>query len=213
MPENRVFYSLEPFILYAVLYFPALFPSKTHSSPADIYNSNSILLYYFIISLIQISFVLYFILSRKELYSNGIKKLNLNIIPLVLLYLIMLLAIAVTANLILDLILPRSTMTVDRSGIFIIKASVVALLTGYREEIFFRAYFISSSEKQYGKFFAAAASSVLFSISHLSGGIRAVVTALSAGFFLSYVFIKHRNFHINSLTHSLYNFCVLILSF
>ncbi len=211
MNKYRISGILEPFILYFIFYFPVFI---SYGENTDIYSSNIILLTYTVLSILQTAFIIYFMrLKKTGISMSGIKPFSIKIIPYSVLYIIPLFIIVISVNLIMDQFIGSDTDSFNKTGSYLLKALAVSFVTGYREEIFFRSYLISSFENNYGKITAVSASSLLFAVSHSSGGTRAVLTALSAAVFLAYVFIKHRNIHINAVTHSLYNFLILISVF
>ena len=212
MDKNIFLSRIEPFIIYMILYFPALH-SGGSADPAAFYKNSSMIIFYSAVSLFQIFFLLYFMkLKKTGPERSGIIKLSYSSISKSLIYAACLMIIVILVNSILSPFIKQTEYTVSRSASFILKALSVSLLTGYREELFFRSYFISSSENFYGKIISVFISTILFSVSHITGGITAVISALCAGFFLSFIFIRHRDLHINSLAHSIYNFAVLIFS-
>ena len=213
MFNNSIFTLCEPLILYIILYFPSLFSSGKNT---DIYSSFSLTAVYTVISLFQIFFLIYFMrLKKTDKNLNGLRKFSFRIIPVSLLYLIPVYIIILTIDLVFSFYkIPSNEINMPGNLLFfLIQAFIISLLTGYREEIFFRSYLISSAEPVYGKKAALFISSVLFSISHLQGGLQAILTAFAAGLFLSIIFLKHRNLHINALTHAFYNFSVLVFCF
>ena len=210
MSKNSFLSRIEPFIIYMVLYFPA-FHSAGKENTADIYKNISTFIFYSVLSLFQIFFLVYLMkLKNTDSENSGIKKFSFSSVSASFIYAIILIILISLFNSFLDLFISKTSFTIDKSGFFILKASAVSLFTGYREEIFFRSYFISSSESFYGKTVSVFLSTALFSLSHISGGIRAVLSAFLAGLFLSYIFLRNRNIHINSLSHSIYNFIVLM---
>ena len=213
MSKNSFPGRIEPLIIFAILYFP-VFLSNQHNTL--IYNNCTLIFYYLFISLFQILFLLYFIKLKKteDIYS-GLKIFKFSSFSISILYASVLLILVISVNYILDIFIKAEVKnsSFEKTFFFILQALIISLFTGYREELFFRSYFISASEKYYGKMISAAAGSVLFSLSHVSGGLHAVILSLAAGFFLSYIFLKHRNLHINALTHAIYNFLILVSAF
>jgi membrane protease YdiL (CAAX protease family) len=87
------------------------------------------------------------------------------------------------------------------------------LVTGFREELFFRAYLLIRF-KELGLVFpiAAASSTILFAIGHSYQGMGGIVFALLHGLIFAYAFTRRRNLGMLALAHALYNFTLLILS-
>ena len=210
MVKNNFLNRIEPIIIYTILYFPAFFPSDS-SNNSDIYKNSSLLLFYSVISLFQIFFLIYLLkLKNTEAEKSGLKSFSFSAVSKSVIYAIFLIIIIILVNSFLNLFIKQTAFSIDKSAFFILKALIISLFTGYREEAFFRSYFISTSEVFYGKTVSVIISTLLFSLSHASGGIHAVLSAFFAGFFLSYIFLRNRNIHINALTHCIYNFIVLI---
>jgi membrane protease YdiL (CAAX protease family) len=84
----------------------------------------------------------------------------------------------------------------------------VCLVSGYREELFFRSYLLTELEP-FGRKSAVAASSLLFAAGHIYQGIGALITTALIGFFLAWLFLRTRNVHVIGLSHALYNFLIL----
>ncbi len=87
-----------------------------------------------------------------------------------------------------------------------------SLVTGYKEEIFFRSYLLTAFKNAGVKFSTIALiSTCLFALLHFYGGIIGVSIALINGFIFCYVFKKTKNVHVIAIAHALYNFTVLVL--
>jgi membrane protease YdiL (CAAX protease family) len=89
-------------------------------------------------------------------------------------------------------------------------AAVFSLLTGYREELFFRAYLITRLQ-QVGLSPAAgvAASALLFACGHAYQGPVGLAVALALGVYFAVAFVRLRNLHRVAWAHGLYNLAVL----
>ena len=86
------------------------------------------------------------------------------------------------------------------------------LVTGYREELFYRAYLLTRfSELGLAAPLAVAASSILFAFGHMYQGIGGVAYALVQGVVFSFVFLRKKNLHTLAAAHAIYNFCILII--
>ena len=87
------------------------------------------------------------------------------------------------------------------------------LVTGYREEIFFRSYLLTRfSSLGLAPVVAALASAILFAAGHAYQGIGGAIFALAQGVVLALAFHLSRRLHILAIAHGLYNFGVLLLS-
>jgi membrane protease YdiL (CAAX protease family) len=85
---------------------------------------------------------------------------------------------------------------------------------GYREEIFFRSYFITRLEDLgVPPVWGVIGSGVVFGIMHFYEGLFGVVTAGLIGVFFGLVFIKKRDLHIVAGAHALYNLGVWTIGF
>ena len=98
------------------------------------------------------------------------------------------------------------------SNLFLL--SLMCLVTGYREELFFRSYFfvevVALGQKEY---VAIAVSTLLFSIGHLYEGIASFLGTAAAGIFLGWCFVKTRNIHVLAISHAMYNFGIIVLTY
>jgi len=87
------------------------------------------------------------------------------------------------------------------------------LATGYREELFFRAYLLTRLPSMgMGVPLSVGLSTSLFALGHHYEGPEGITLALVQGILFSFIFIRRRNLHILSLTHGLYNFTLLLAS-
>jgi len=89
-------------------------------------------------------------------------------------------------------------------------AAAFSLLTGYREELFFRAYLLTRLQ-QAGLPPAAgvAVSGLLFACGHAYQGPAGLAVALALGVYFAVAFVRLRNLHRVAWAHGLYNLAVL----
>jgi membrane protease YdiL (CAAX protease family) len=89
-------------------------------------------------------------------------------------------------------------------------AAAFSLLTGYREELFFRAYLLTRL-RQSGLPAAAAvaASGLLFASGHAYQGLAGLAVALALGLYFAVAFTRLGNLHRVAWAHALYNLTVL----
>jgi len=89
-------------------------------------------------------------------------------------------------------------------------AAVFSLLTGYREELFFRAYLLTRL-RQSGLSSAAgvAASALLFACGHAYQGPAGLGVALALGAYFAVAFTRVANLHRVAWAHGMYNLAVL----
>ncbi len=92
-------------------------------------------------------------------------------------------------------------------------ALLFSLVTGYREELFFRSYLLirlpALGVPPAG---AVAASTVLFATGHLYQGVPGLAVALVQGLYFALLFLRTRNLHALAIAHGLYNLAALLLS-
>lgn len=88
-------------------------------------------------------------------------------------------------------------------------AAFTSLLTGYREELFFRARLIPDLEDSGAGARAPLASALAFAALHLPSGPRSAAVALAVGLLLAYRFRARRDPHEVCLAHALYDFAVM----
>jgi len=89
-------------------------------------------------------------------------------------------------------------------------AACFSLLTGYREELFFRSYLLTRL-RQAGLPTAAAvaASALLFAGGHAYQGPAGLAVALALGLYFALAFARQGNLHRVAWAHGLYNLAVL----
>ncbi len=92
-------------------------------------------------------------------------------------------------------------------------ALAFSLVGAYREELFFRSYFLTRfSQLGVPAVWAVACSTVLFSLGHWYEGPFGLAVAALLGIYFSVLFLRTRNLHLLALAHALYNFAVLCFS-
>jgi len=92
-------------------------------------------------------------------------------------------------------------------------ALLFCLVTGYREELFFRAYLLTRlAQAGLPAFLAVAASSLLFAAGHAYQGPTGFAVALLMGVYFALVFLRLRNLHRLAWAHALYNAVVLLIT-
>ncbi len=90
---------------------------------------------------------------------------------------------------------------------------VTCALTGYSEELYFRAYLLTVLQG-FGlrPGLAVATSTILFALGHLYEGLAGFLGTMVIGIILSLLFLRRRDLHSIALAHGLYNFTALLLS-
>ncbi len=90
---------------------------------------------------------------------------------------------------------------------------LTSLVTGYREELFFRSYLISRLGRLgFPEWGSVLFSGMLFSVGHLYQGWAGFLVSFSIGIYFGLLFIYRRNIHFIAVAHALYNTAVLLLS-
>ena len=90
---------------------------------------------------------------------------------------------------------------------------IFCILTGYREELFFRSYlFTRLSQTGMPVALAVALSVLVFSSLHFNQGWSGLIFAFLSAVYLSWLFIRERNLHTIAIAHGLFNFFSLLLS-
>jgi hypothetical protein len=90
---------------------------------------------------------------------------------------------------------------------------LTCIVTGYREEIFFRAYFIRRFEiAGVHPAVGVAVTTILFSLGHLYQGFVGLVGTLLIGVYFGFLFLRFRNIHMIAIAHAIFNFINLLFS-
>ena len=133
---------------------------------------------------------------------------------------------AAAVGLLLGLNLLVSLLPAGRGGLFengfrfrlgdwrlIPLALVFAVVTGYREELFFRGYLITRfTEMGIPATAAAGVGALLFALGHTYQGSGGFAAALILGVLFGLLFVRRRNLHRLAVAHALYNALVLTAS-
>ena len=92
-------------------------------------------------------------------------------------------------------------------------ALVFAVVTGYREELFFRGYLITRfTEMGVPAPAAVGVGALLFALGHIYQGSGGFAAALILGVLFGLLFVQRRNLHRLAVAHALYNALVLTAS-
>ena len=211
----------EPLLIYAVLFFPSVFLFTENSSL--ILTSVSSMTLYLITAIPQIIFIIW-IFNTKNYSSTeaGLIKIKSSVIPLAIFYTAALLLFsAAFISLYSRFFYPDSAISsvtaadeaaaAVRDNITLLPMYLaVSAVTGYREELFFRSYLLNSLKNNGRYFIPVILSSLMFSACHAYQGTAGIFLSFSGGIFLSMIFLKHRNIHINALSHTFFNFFVIL---
>lgn len=89
-------------------------------------------------------------------------------------------------------------------------AAVFSLLTGYREELFFRSYLLTRlTQAGLPSAVGVSASGLLFACGHAYQGPIGLAVALALGLYFAVAFTRLQNLHRVAWAHGLYNLTVL----
>lgn len=87
------------------------------------------------------------------------------------------------------------------------------LVTGYREELFFRSYLLTRFRQlQLPGFIGIGLSTLLFAAGHVYQGVAGLTVALIQGLYFAILFVRFKNIHPLAVAHALYNTTVLIFT-
>ena len=212
MKPKDYLHQCEPLLLYLLLFFPALFVNNM--AMASFFTSVATMLQYIIISIPQILLILYFFYMKKWGFKDNFTfSPILKTILLIILSTFVLFIISNLAALILMVtgVMPNGPK-IESSKQFIPLYFLLSVITGYREELFFRAYLIKFFEKSASKTVLTIVISALFAICHISQGAKGVIISFISSAMLCFIFFRFKNIHINAISHALYNFFVLMAS-
>ncbi len=213
-------------MVFAVYFLPGYLFQPQHPVGGDLFNSLSFNLAYIVQVMPQVLLLLYLILrgadSRAEsggkLADFGLVRLSPASLvraglALVAIYLVLVPLLFGISR--LDLPAPL----VDRvhwrlTNLPLLPVVLVSCtVTGYSEELYFRAYLLTVLQDfGLGPRSAIAASTLLFALGHLYEGLEGLLGTAVIGLVLSLLFLRRRDLHSIALAHGMYNFSALLLS-
>ena len=207
----------EPFLLYLVLFSPSVF---SNSSISSFFASTGTMIVYITLSIPQILLIFYFFHIKKWDFKDNFALSNYSSSSrifkstlLIMIFTILLIIIANSAALLLKITgFMQNVPAITSSKQLIPLYLLVSIVTGYREELFFRAYLIKFFEKNTNKVTLTIAISAMFAICHISQGTAGIIVSFITSVLLCFIFFRYRSIHINGLSHALYNFFVLLAS-
>ncbi len=213
---------LEPLLLFSVFFLPGYLTQFLQETSPDMFESIFLNIYYIILITPQIMLTLYIILLKpdRNLSEFDIRAFKFSDLPKALLTLGGILLCIIPLGLIVTIIFPETdNQLIYGAGWKFSRKELIPLvfiscmLTGYSEEIFFRAYLYKTLRKiGTGVLPAVVSVSILFGAGHIYEGYFAFAGTTIIGVFLSFVFIRTKSIHAISIGHGLYNFSVLLLS-
>ena len=203
-----------PIILFCAFFLPG-YIYQGAGNPALETADVDILVQSLIIGVPQIALLFYIILTRR--YTDPAEAGIVGVRPTDGLRLIAVL-VGITVLAIPVALISRAIDATSYLGSFDISISplsgillaLLCLVTGYREELFFRSYLLTELEP-FGRAAAVTVSTLLFALGHLYQGVPACIGTGLLGVFLSAVFLRTRNIHVIALAHGLYNIGTLFL--
>lgn len=212
LKNDRTARILGPAVLFCALFLPGyLFQSPQHAS--TVLTQTSLLLQNIVLSLPQALLILYIILScgHEAKQTAGIVTFRAADLVKIAAGTAGLIVITIPGALISSGLSDNVFNPVSQAELtpaIILLFIPVCIVTGYREELFFRSYLLTELDP-FKKQYATVVSSILFAAGHIYQGIGAVAVTAIIGVFLAWLFYRTRNIHIVALSHALYNFLVL----
>jgi uncharacterized protein len=211
--EKRSSY-VEIFLLFSVFYLPSYVFSPPVSSCAGTFDSPLFHLQYVVSALPQILFLLYLVEG-----SGGYRKFGIRgVKPMELAAIVGATALLVAIGLGWSLLVRDLKLPGQPAGPSLTKPAMIPLsaltciVTGYREELFFRSYMITKMESESAPAWAIyIGTSLLFGLGHSYQGAYSTLLASGIGFLLAAVFRRTRNLHLVAVSHAAYDFTVLLL--
>jgi len=207
-------------LLFLVFYLPGyLWPDQD-----IIQNSTSLgpyMLQFLIMAVPQILLLLYVLRLRKDNWTSfGLLALR----PVDLLYALVIFAGILALLLIMGLILallPAGGEALFSEGFrwklrdprLMPVVLLFCLVTGYREELFFRSYLLTRfSQASLPVAAGIGMSTLLFASGHVYQGLAGFAVAAVQGLYFSILFIRLKNIHPLAIAHGLYNTTVLVFT-
>jgi len=111
-----------------------------------------------------------------------------------------------------DYLLPENSLNIDnKSNIWLVL--LFSLVTGYKEELFFRSYLLTRF-RQLGLHTRSAViiGSLLFAILHLYEGLFGFLFAGIVAVYFSLIYLKTKSLNLIVISHALYNAAMILLS-
>ena len=212
----------EVLLLFLVLFLPGMLMVED-SVEIELFDHLGFHLSYGIVAIPQILLILHVIKSRPEIWARefGIRRLRLPdalwaalLIPVLFGALAVVLGLAFALQQIgVDISMPHGAgFRLTRPELLPLVA-ITSLLTGYREELFFRAYMLPRLGQAGVRVpHAVAVSTTLFAVGHIYQGAVGLLFAAVIGVVLSFAFYRRRSVHHIGLAHAAYNFLSLVFT-
>ena len=210
----------EIMLLFFCFFLPAIYYTKPQQGTED-FNLALNMVQYITTSIPQLLLLMYIIWIKKEvvLKNFGIVLPRLNDLLLGIVLAATLFIFIFLLSLLLQLIpeknrnfiLPENPLIIqDKSNIFLV--ILFSLVTGYKEELFFRSYLLTRL-RQLGirTLPAVITGSLLFAILHLYEGLFGFLFAGIAAVYFSIIYIKTKSLNLIALSHAIFNAAMILL--
>ena len=209
-----------PIVLFLVIFLPGYIFQSGETASQSLSDPISLMMN-MVVGAPHILLLLYIMLSQRpsSLEQYGLKKLRALDILWILGILAGILLISGPVALVDSALSGRSwgfagsiRLNTDQVSTVLLLA-LLCVITGYREELFFRSYLYAELvEVGWRSHTAIAASALLFSIGHLYEGIASFLGTAAIGVFLGWCFLRLRNIHLLAIAHAIYNFLVIMIT-
>lgn len=204
-------------ILFAVMFLPGILAQAVPTDPAAFENT-AYHVHILASGIAQIALVFFIAAGRDtELPAMiGFRRLSPADLGIGIITLVGILVVSLTVSQIASLFNPPSGVGEPRYWSFTeptLAPLVVlsSLVIAYREEVFYRAYWLTRlCGAGVSEVHAVAASALLFSVGHIYQGVAAAAFAGIMGVGLSIVWLRTRSLHGIGIAHGLYNAIVLL---
>lgn len=212
----------EILLLFLVLFLPGML-MVDDSVEFELFDHLGFHFSYAIVAIPQILLILHTIKSRPEIWARefGIRRPRVQdavwaalLIPVLFAALAAVIGLALALqHLGLDISTPEGAgFRLTRPQLLPLVA-ITSLLTGYREELFFRAYMLPRLAQAGVRVpQAVAVSTTLFAVGHIYQGVVGLLFAALIGVVLSIAFYRRRSVHHIGLAHAGYNFFTLVFT-
>lgn len=204
---------LEPVLLFLVFFLPGYLYQNMSFDP-NMLLTPAYQGYYLVLAMPQLLYLLYLMWGDPKTY--GLKKPKISDLGHAL-FVVLLIFLALTPVLLVSQIL-RITENQVLSGLRGSRISpallplllVTSLITGYREELFFRSFLYSRLlQTGISRSISVAVCSLLFAAGHLYQGPAAFIGAMLIATVLAAHFIRHKNLNALAVGHGVYNFILI----
>jgi membrane protease YdiL (CAAX protease family) len=215
--REKGFLIVEMLLLFSAFFMPGLFADVPEEGKIELY-----MIYYCLYSLPQILLMIYIIWNhgRTDLSDFGIKKVYLKDLLIIFASFSGVIAFVFLLIFIIFL-LPQNILDSLSTGyqwqsskpLPVVLILIFSLTTGYREELFFRAYLLARA-RQIGimPVIGLFLTTLLFMAFHFYEGIMGLIISGFLGLGFGLLFLKFQNLHIIAISHALYNFFILYLA-